>query len=58
MSETSLPVCISCKRPILPGEKGVELRCPNCGEVTFWRCYKCRQLVNPYVCPKCGFQGP
>ncbi|HDI46290.1 MAG TPA: DUF1610 domain-containing protein [Candidatus Methanomethylia archaeon] len=58
MSELKLPTCISCKRPILPYEKGVRLVCPNCGEVEFWRCHKCRKLVNTYVCPKCGFKGP
>ncbi len=58
MSELSLPVCVSCKEPILPDQKGVKLPCPSCGEVVFWRCRKCRDLVNNYKCPKCGFAGP
>ncbi|MEN3035253.1 MAG: zinc finger domain-containing protein, partial [Candidatus Methanosuratincola sp.] len=39
-------------------QKGVRLPCPSCGEVVFWRCRRCRELVNNYKCPKCGFQGP
>lgn len=53
-----LPVCSSCNRPIPPFEIGVKFRCPNCGEITIWRCRRCRQLGNTYTCPKCGFEGP
>ena len=58
MAELTLPICTSCKRPIMPKEKGVKFYCPNCGQVTIWRCKRCRILVNPYKCPKCGFEGP
>lgn len=58
MSELELPICISCNGPIIPGKKGVKFPCPNCGEISFWRCERCRELVNPYKCPKCGFIGP
>ncbi|RLE65117.1 MAG: RNA-binding protein [Thermoprotei archaeon] len=60
MSSTGLrlPICSSCGKPIPPFERGTSFRCPNCGEVVIWRCYKCRRLVNPYICPKCGFKGP
>jgi len=58
MRELELPLCISCRSPITPKEKGVEMFCPNCGETIFWRCKKCRELVNNYKCVKCGFIGP
>ncbi|MCD6509439.1 MAG: DUF1610 domain-containing protein [Thermoprotei archaeon] len=58
MSELKLPLCSSCRKPILPSERGVRFLCPNCGEVVIWRCAKCRKLVIPYRCPKCGFEGP
>jgi len=58
MSELKLPVCSSCGRPIPPHERGVRFPCPNCGEVIIWRCPRCRKMVNPYKCPKCGFEGP
>ncbi|MCD6458730.1 MAG: RNA-binding protein [Thermofilum sp. ex4484_82] len=53
-----MPMCTSCGKPIPPHERGVKFRCPNCGEFIIWRCYKCRKLMNPYKCPKCGFEGP
>ncbi len=31
--------------------------CPNCGNVIY-RCAKCRESKNKYVCEKCGFEGP
>ncbi|MCC6013085.1 MAG: zinc finger domain-containing protein [Candidatus Verstraetearchaeota archaeon] len=58
MSNLELPICSSCRSPILPHEKGVKMFCPNCGETVFWRCRKCRILVNSYKCVKCGFVGP
>ncbi|HDO21063.1 MAG: zinc finger domain-containing protein [archaeon GB-1867-097] len=61
MSETielKLPICISCKQPIIPGEKGVSFPCPNCGGIIIWRCQRCRKMNNKYKCPKCGFEGP
>jgi len=51
-------ICSSCKKPIVPGEKAVSFRCPNCGAVMFWRCQKCRSMVIIYKCPNCGFEGP
>ncbi|MEM4587774.1 MAG: zinc finger domain-containing protein [Candidatus Jordarchaeales archaeon] len=58
MTEVKLPICSSCSRPIHPDTGGVKFPCPNCGKITIWRCYKCRQLGNPYKCPVCGFEGP
>jgi len=49
--------CTSCGIRLL--EKGFTVfPCPNCGEVEIARCVKCRRLGNPYICEKCGFQGP
>ncbi|RLE79377.1 MAG: RNA-binding protein [Thermoprotei archaeon] len=53
-----VPTCTSCGHPIPPYERGVSFKCPNCGQATIWRCEKCRKLMNPYICPKCGFKGP
>ncbi|MEM1537210.1 MAG: zinc finger domain-containing protein [Candidatus Nezhaarchaeales archaeon] len=51
-------ICSSCKKPVKLGEIASKFYCPQCGEVLIWRCTRCRRLVNPYKCPKCGFQGP
>jgi len=40
----NIKVCSSCKKPIAPDEKAVSFKCPNCGAVTIWRCYKCRTM--------------
>ncbi len=56
--ELEMPVCSSCNRPIAPYERGIKFYCPNCGESIIWRCPKCRKLVVPYKCVKCGFEGP
>ncbi|MFQ6075265.1 MAG: zinc finger domain-containing protein [Candidatus Bathyarchaeia archaeon] len=61
MSETRvvrMPTCNWCGHIIMPGEKAVKLQCPSCGEITLWRCEKCRAFGRPYKCPKCGFTGP
>ncbi|MEM2961377.1 MAG: zinc finger domain-containing protein [Candidatus Bathyarchaeia archaeon] len=53
-----MPICTSCNRIIPPGTNATSFSCPNCGEVTIWRCSKCRQFRRQYKCPNCGFQGP
>jgi predicted RNA-binding Zn-ribbon protein involved in translation (DUF1610 family) len=53
-----MPSCISCSKKITPGEKAVKFQCPNCGQVTIWRCEKCRLFGREYQCPGCGFKGP
>ncbi|HEY4673615.1 MAG: zinc finger domain-containing protein [Thaumarchaeota archaeon] len=59
MSQTqTLPVCSSCNKPVLPGEKAVKFYCPECGESLMWRCEKCRKFSREYKCVNCGFQGP
>ncbi|MEM2136442.1 MAG: zinc finger domain-containing protein [Candidatus Methanomethylicia archaeon] len=55
--DLKLPICVSCKYPILPSEKGVSFPCPKCG-YTLWRDKRCRKLANKYKCPSCGFEGP
>ncbi|MCC6056481.1 MAG: zinc finger domain-containing protein [Desulfurococcaceae archaeon] len=54
----NIRICSSCKRPIVPDEKAVSFKCPNCGAITIWRCHKCRTMGTPYKCPNCGFEGP
>ncbi|MCI4437329.1 MAG: DUF1610 domain-containing protein [Ignisphaera sp.] len=51
-------ICSSCKKLIPPDEKAVSFKCPKCGMVTIWRCYKCRAMGVSYKCPNCGFEGP
>ncbi|MDH5461971.1 MAG: zinc finger domain-containing protein [Candidatus Bathyarchaeota archaeon] len=61
MSETttvSMPICTSCHKIIPPKTRATKFQCPNCGEITIWRCQKCRKFARPYRCPKCGFVGP
>ncbi|MCP8307260.1 MAG: DUF1610 domain-containing protein [archaeon] len=59
MSEKiSLPICTSCNRPIMPGEKAVKFYCSNCGQVLIWRCERCRKFSREYKCINCAFIGP
>ncbi|MGA2783623.1 MAG: zinc finger domain-containing protein [Candidatus Bathyarchaeia archaeon] len=53
-----MPTCSWCARTILPGEGAVKFPCPSCGEVTIWRCEKCRMFGRPYRCVKCGYSAP
>lgn len=48
--------CTSCKREVT--DDYVEFKCPKCGKEIIIRCLHCRKLVAPYVCTKCGFEGP
>jgi predicted RNA-binding Zn-ribbon protein involved in translation (DUF1610 family) len=52
------PRCTSCGRLIEPGSVAVSFPCPSCGQVTIWRCAKCRRQGSTYTCPNCGFTGP
>ena len=47
--------CITCNATLF-GPNYISFPCPNCGEIIY-RCKKCRQLGNHYVC-SCGFEGP
>lgn len=58
MEEIESPICSSCGHLIPPDDKAVHFACPNCGEITVWRCEKCRLFSNPFKCVKCGFEGP
>lgn len=49
--------CSSCGKKIAPKVRYVKFPCPKCGE-TLYRCPRCRQVSNPYSCPKCDFVGP
>ncbi|MEM2970571.1 MAG: zinc finger domain-containing protein, partial [Candidatus Bathyarchaeia archaeon] len=40
----SMPTCTSCNRIIGPGAEATKFPCPNCGEITIWRCSKCREF--------------
>ncbi|UCH57960.1 MAG: DUF1610 domain-containing protein [Candidatus Bathyarchaeota archaeon] len=55
---SDMPSCISCGKKITPGEKAVKFQCPTCGNVTIWRCERCRLFGREYTCPGCGFKGP
>ncbi|MGY0288331.1 MAG: RNA-binding protein [Thermoproteota archaeon] len=50
--------CVSCGRRVTYEKNVVVFKCPNCGEAKIVRCNKCREHVNDYVCPACGFRGP
>ncbi|MGQ9596863.1 MAG: zinc finger domain-containing protein [Thermoproteota archaeon] len=49
---------MSCGRPIDPHERYIRFTCLNCGEVTLWRCERCRTFSRELKCPKCGYQYP
>jgi Zn-ribbon RNA-binding protein len=49
--------CSSCGLA-LGGRGVVQFPCPQCGDATLARCFRCRDQSVPYTCPKCGFQGP
>ncbi|RJS91457.1 DUF1610 domain-containing protein [Candidatus Bathyarchaeota archaeon] len=53
-----MPICTSCNRIIPPGTDATKFPCPNCGQITIWRCQKCRLFGRQYKCPNCGFTGP
>ncbi len=53
-----LPVCVSCRRVIMPNDKSVKFHCPRCTEQLIWRCEYCREFARVYTCSKCGFEGP
>lgn len=50
--------CVSCGKRIEAEQFWVEFMCPKCGKGKIVRCEKCKSLINPYECPKCGFRGP
>ena len=58
MSAYKKNMCFSCGRPIAPFEAAVHFPCPQCGDVTIWRCERCRVSGNSYKCLKCLFVGP
>ena len=58
MSSVKKNECACCHRPIAPYEGAVHFPCPECGDVTIWRCERCRTMGNSYTCLKCGFIGP
>ncbi|UCG36922.1 MAG: DUF1610 domain-containing protein [Candidatus Bathyarchaeota archaeon] len=57
-SPIQTPICTSCNRTIAIGAKATRFNCPSCGDITVWRCQKCRRFGRQYKCPKCGFMGP
>ncbi|MAH22011.1 MAG: RNA-binding protein [Thaumarchaeota archaeon] len=56
--QVQLPLCTSCNRPIMPGEKAAKFSCPQCGGLVIWRCEKCRTFARLYRCINCSFEGP
>ena len=58
MSAYKKNLCFSCGRPITPYEAAVHFPCPQCGDVTIWRCERCRTMGNTYKCLRCEFEGP
>ncbi|MBY9009096.1 MAG: DUF1610 domain-containing protein [Candidatus Lokiarchaeota archaeon] len=58
MSAYKKNMCFSCGRPIAPYEAAVHFPCPQCGDVTIWRCERCRTMGNQYTCLRCSFSGP
>ncbi|RLJ07951.1 MAG: RNA-binding protein [Candidatus Aenigmatarchaeota archaeon] len=50
--------CVTCGKKIESEAEWVECNCPKCGKERIIRCSKCKKLMNPYECPKCGFVGP
>ncbi|MEM5812669.1 MAG: zinc finger domain-containing protein [Candidatus Aenigmatarchaeota archaeon] len=56
--ESVVRKCISCGISIEADDKWVEFPCPKCGKQRIIRCSKCKRLMNPYECNKCGFIGP
>ena len=58
MSSYKKNICFGCGRPIAPYEGAVHFPCPKCGDVTIWRCERCREMGKNYRCLKCEFEGP
>jgi predicted RNA-binding Zn-ribbon protein involved in translation (DUF1610 family) len=51
----ALKNCSSCGRQT---KDYTAFKCPNCGESEIIRCQHCREILNEYVCSKCGLRGP
>ncbi|MEM3670340.1 MAG: zinc finger domain-containing protein [Thermoprotei archaeon] len=58
VQDVLLPICTSCRTPIILDEKGTKFLCPKCGVIVIWRCARCRKTGTAYRCPECGFEGP
>jgi predicted RNA-binding Zn-ribbon protein involved in translation (DUF1610 family) len=58
MSESKTAFCSSCGGLVPPREDSVQFTCPSCGNLTLWRCQKCREFANTYTCAACNFKGP
>jgi len=50
MSTYKKNICFGCGRPIAPYEAAVHFPCPSCGDVTIWRCERCREMGKEYRC--------
>ncbi|MFX1465711.1 MAG: zinc finger domain-containing protein [Promethearchaeota archaeon] len=59
ISQIEMPKCSCCGHLISPEDIGsVRFPCPNCGDITIFRCMRCRSFGRNYRCPKCSFEGP
>ncbi|NVM54066.1 MAG: DUF1610 domain-containing protein [Candidatus Helarchaeota archaeon] len=58
LANIETPICASCGKIMIPREFAVKFSCPNCSNVTIWRCERCRQFARFYKCSKCDFEGP
>jgi predicted RNA-binding Zn-ribbon protein involved in translation (DUF1610 family) len=56
--EDTLMKCTSCGVKIEAEDRWVRFSCPKCNKHKIIRCNKCKRLMNPYECKKCGFVGP
>ncbi len=52
----AMKICTTCNKKVT--RDYAEFRCPKCGKSNIVRCMHCREIVNTYTCPKCGFVGP
>ena len=57
-SSITLPICDGCNRHIMPKDKNVKFKCPECNEKLIWRCESCREAATAYSCDSCNFSGP
>jgi predicted RNA-binding Zn-ribbon protein involved in translation (DUF1610 family) len=57
-AEAGIKRCTSCGRRIEAEERWVEFGCPACSKARIIRCDRCKSIMVPYECGKCGFTGP
>ncbi|MFH1106913.1 MAG: zinc finger domain-containing protein [Candidatus Micrarchaeota archaeon] len=50
-----MKTCTSCGRTT---EDYTMFPCPGCSKAKITRCKDCKENINRFACPDCGYEGP